>query len=145
MAKKLNLVLIFAGVLLLDGLVLPGLFNFRQGTLTMAFLLAMLLNWGPVAPVLWLGSGISLFLEFFWQIPIGSMLFMFLLASLVYFFVASAFSVKRYAGAAVLSFGAFPAFWHNGFVAVITAFAGFLLCFFLFDKICSEKKNIKFL
>lgn len=145
MTKKFNLILVFIILFLLDGLVLPGLFGFREGVLTMVFLLAVLLNWGVSAPILWVGSGVSLFLEFFWQLEPGSLLLLFLLAALVHFLVSSAFSVKRYVGAAFLSFGALPAFWHNGFTAVFTAFAGFLLCFLLFDKICSEEKSIKFL
>lgn len=142
--KKLNLVLIFVLVLLLDGIFLPGVFGFKESVLVLAFLAAMLLNWGPSAPVLAIGTGASFFLEIFWKLQPGSMMLLFLLSALIYFIASSAFSVKRYAGAAILSFGALPVFWHNGAASVVTAFAGFVLCFALFDLVCSEK-NIKFL
>lgn len=69
---------------------------------------------------------------------------LFLLAALAYFFISSIFKVKRYAMAVILSFGLALMFWHNMFVTAFAAFAGFVLCFFLFDHICSKEKNIKF-
>ena len=144
MINKLNIILVFAALLLLDGLFLPGVFGFKEGVLVSAFLLAMILNWGITIPVLWLGSGISLFLEFFWKLQPGSLMLLFLTAALAYFFISSLFSVKRYVGAVILSFGLWLVFWHNSFAVAITAFAGFALCFLLFDYICSEEKNIKF-
>lgn len=144
MTGKLNLVLVFVGLLLLDGLFLPGIFGFKEGVLVLAFLLAMILNWGATAPVLWLGSGISLFLEFFWKLQPGSLMLLFLAAALAHFFILSLFSVKRYVGAVMLSFGLWLVFWHNGFAVAVTAFAGFTLCFLIFDYICSAEKNIKF-
>lgn len=144
MVNKFALVLVFAALLLLDGLFLPGVFGFREGVLVSAFLLALILNWGVITPVLWLGSGISLFLEFFWRQPPGSLMLLFLTAALVYFFISSLFSVKRYVGAVILSFGLWLVFWHNDFAVAIMALAGFALCFVLFDKLCSAEKNIKF-
>src|SRR3990167_2573359 len=144
MTKKLNIILVFVVLLLLDGLFLPGVFGFKEGVLVLAFLLAMILNWGVTTPVLWLGSGASLFLEFFWKLQSGSLMLLFLTAALAYFFISSLFSVKRYVGAVILSFGLWLVFWHNGFAVAVTAFAGFALCFLLFDYICSEEKNIKF-
>ena len=149
--NKLKLILIFVFLLLLDGLILPGLFGFREGMLTIAFLLAILLNWGPTPGVLWLGSGVSLFLEFFWQFPIGSLLLMFLLAALTYYLISSVLSVKRYTAAVSLSFAlpfiVFNGGWglFNNIVGTTTVLASFIMCFFLFNKICSEEKNIKFL
>lgn len=143
MGNKFTLVLVFVALLLLDGLFLPGVLGFKEGVIVSAFLLAMILNWGVIAPVLWLGSGISIFLEFFWKLQPGSLMLLFLTAALVYFFISSLFSVKRYVGAVILSFGLWLVFWHNSSVVVVTAFASFALCFFLFDTLCSEK-NIKF-
>lgn len=149
--KKANIIFIFMLLLTLDGLFLPGVFGFREGVLVSVFLLAMLLNWGVITPVLWLGSGLSLFLEFFWRIQPGSLMLLFLLAVLVYFFISSLFSVKRYVGAVILSFAlpsvSFGGGWSvfGGFVGVVTAFMGFLLCFFLFDRICSAEESTKFL
>lgn len=145
MIKKSNIILVFILVLLLDGLVLPGLLGFREGVLTMTFLLAMLVNWGTAGPVLWLGSLASFFLEFFWRLQPGSLAILFLLAALIYFFASSLLRTKRYAWAVLLSFGLGLAFWHNVFVVTAVAFAGFILCFLLFDKVCSQEKNIKFL
>lgn len=144
MIRKFNLVLVFAALLLLDGLFLPGAFGFKEGVLVSVFLLAMILNWGVITPVLWLGSGISLFTEFFWRIQPGSLMLLFLTAALAYFFISSLFSVKRHVGAAILSFGLWLVLGYNNFTIGIVAFAGFLLAFILFDTICSETKNIKF-
>ena len=145
MIKHTRLILVFIVIFLIDGLVVPGVFGFRESIITTIFLFAMILNWGASASVLWLGSGFSLFLEFFWRIQPSSLSLLFLVAALLYFFISSAFSVKRYAGAATLSFGLGLMFWHNGFIIIVTAFADFLLCFFLFDKLCLEEKNTKFL
>ena len=144
MKRQPNVLLIFAGLFLLDGLFLPGVFGFREGVFVSVFLLAMLLNWGIITPVLWLGSGISVFLEFFWKLQPGGLMLLFLIAALAYFFISSFLKVKRYAMAIILSFGLAFVFWHNMFATAITAFAGFALCFILFDKLCSEEKNIKF-
>ena len=141
MVNKITLVLVFAALLLLDGLFLPGVFGFKEGVLVSAFLLAMILNWGITIPVLWLGSGISLFLEFFWKLQPGSLMLLFLTAALAYFFISSLFSVKRYVGAVILSFGLWLVFWHNSFAVAITAFAGFALCFLLFDRVVEVRKS----
>lgn len=147
MVNKFALVLIFAVFFLLDGLFLPGIFGFKEGVLVLAFLLAMILNWGATASILWLGSGVSLFLEFFWKLQPGSLMLLFLTAALAHFFILSLFSIKRYVGAVILSFAlpsvVFGVGW-GAFVGSVTAFVGFLLAFILFDTICSEKKNIKF-
>jgi hypothetical protein len=145
MTRRFNIVLVFAATLLLDGLLLPGMFGFRDGILVLVFLMALMLNWGVHAPVLWLGSGISLFLEFFWKLTPGSLMILFLSAALLYYFISSLFKIKRYAMALILSFGLGLVFWHNMIVTVVTAFAGFAMCFLLFDHLCSEKKSIKFL
>lgn len=141
MIKKLNLVLIFTALLLLDGLFLPGIFGFWEGVLTSVFLLAMLLNWGVITPVLWLGSGISLFLEFFWRIQPGVVVLLFLLAALAYFFISSLFNVKRYIGAVILSFGLWLVLGYNNFTVGIAAFAGFTLCFLLFDRVVEVRNG----
>ncbi len=138
------LVLVFGALLLLDGIFLPGVFGFREGVLASVFILAMLLNWGVTIPVLWIGSGSSLFLELFWKLQPGSLMLLFLAAALAYFFISSFFSVKRYAGAAILSFGLWLVFWHNGFAVAVTAFAGFSLCFFIFDRVEVRNDHAKF-
>ena len=148
MINKLNIVLVFAALLLLDGLFLPGIFGFKEGVVASVFLLAMILNWGVITPVLWLGSGIALFLEFFWKLQPGVLMLMFLTVALIYFFIASLFSVKRYVGAVILSFAlpsvVFGGGWgtFNGIISiVITAFASFALCFFIFDRVVEVRKS----
>src|SRR3989338_7926088 len=146
MFNKLNLVLVFAVVFLADGVLLPGMFGFREGLLTSVFLLAMLLNWGSAAPVVWTGSAIALFLEFFWKLGPGSLVLMFLGAALIFFFISSLFTVKRSAGAAVLCLGLWLALGYNSYAIALTALAGFLFCFLMFDKLCLQtEKSTKFL
>lgn len=141
MINKLNIVLIFAALLLLDGLFLPGIFGFKEGVLVPVFLLAMILNWGAIASVLWLGSGISLFLEFFWKLQPGSLILLFLTAALAHFFILSLFSVKRYVGAIILSLGLWLVLGYNNFTIGIVAFAGFLLAFILFDRVVEVRNG----
>lgn len=142
--NKLNLVFIFAAFFLADGVILPGMFGFREGTLVSVFLLAMLLNWGPVAPVVWTGSAMALFLEFFWKLGPGSLALIFLGAAMILFFISSLITIKRSAGAMVLCLCLWLALGYNNFAIVAVALAGFFSLFLLFDRLCSEK-NTKYL
>ncbi len=142
--NKLNLVLIFAAVFLADGVLLPGMFGFREGILVSVFLLAMLLNWGPAAPVVWAGSAMALFLEFFWKLGPGSLVLTFLGVALALFFLSRLLTVKRSVGAAVLCLGLWLALGYNDFAVAAVALAGFFSLFLLFDSLCSEK-NTKYL
>ena len=141
MIKHTRLILVFIVIFLIDGLVMPGVFGFRESIITTIFLFAMILNWGASASVLWLGSGFSLFLEFFWRIQPGSLSLLFLVAALLYFFISSAFSVKRYAGAAILSLGLWLFLGYNNFAVVAEAFAAFTACFILFDRVVEVRKT----
>lgn len=132
--KITNLFLIFIAIFFVDGLVLPGLFGFRESVMVPVFLAAMILNWGAVASVLGIGSVISLFLEFFWKIQPGSLMLMFLIAALIFFFVSSFFSVKRMIGALIISLCLLPILGYNNFIIPLEAFATFGICFFMFDR-----------
>lgn len=131
--KISNLVLVFIAIFFVDGLVLSGIFGFRESIMASVFLAAMILNWGVITPVLGVGSVISLFLEFFWKMQPGSLALMFLAAALIFFFISSFFSVKRMVGASILSLCLLPILGYNNFIIPLEAFATFGACFILFD------------
>ncbi|PIR41894.1 MAG: hypothetical protein COV30_01740 [Candidatus Yanofskybacteria bacterium CG10_big_fil_rev_8_21_14_0_10_37_15] len=145
MAEKLNLILIFVALLVLDGIFLPAVFGFKESLAVFIFILAMILNWKVSSFVLWFGFGFSFFLEFFWKLQPGSLLFLFLAVALIYLLTSSLLAIKRYVGALILSFCLWFWFWNNGFMTVVTSFSVFALCFFLFDHVVKIKNSpVKF-
>jgi len=139
--KILNLALIFIAIFLIDGLILPSIFGFRESIMVLVFLVAMILNWGVIIPVLGVGSIISLFLEFFWKMPPGSLVLMFLIAALIFFFISSFFSVKRIVGASILSLCLLSILGYNNFIIALEAFATFGVCFTLFDRVVEVRNS----
>lgn len=139
--KILNLILIFIAIFFVDGLVLSGIFGFRESVMTLVFLAAMILNWGAITPVLGVGSVISLFLEFFWKMQPGSLMLMFLSAALIFFFISSFFNVKRIVGASIISLCLLPILGYNNFVIPLETFATFVMCFFLFDRVVEVRNS----
>jgi len=139
--KILNLILIFIAIFFVDGLVLSGIFGFRESVMTLVFLAAMILNWGAITPVLGVGSVISLFLEFFWKMQPGSLMLMFLSAALIFFFISSFFNVKRIVGASIISLCLLPILGYNNFVIPLETFAAFAICFFLFDRVVEVRNS----
>lgn len=133
--KILNLVLVFVAVFFIDGLILPGVFGFREGIMTSVFLIAIILNWGVITPILGVGSATSLFLEFFWKMQPGSLILMFLAVALIFFFISSFFNVRRMVGASILSLCLLLILGYNNFAIVLEAFAIFTVFFVLFDHI----------
>lgn len=132
--KILNLFLVFAAIFFVDGLILPSIFGFRESVMVPVFLIAMILNWGAITPILGVGSIISLFLEFFWKIQPGSLVLMFLTVALIFFFISSFLSIKRIIGAFIISLCLLPVLGYNNFIIPLEAFATFGICFFLFDR-----------
>ncbi len=72
--SKWLIVVLFLASMFLDGIILPAFFNFREGFLTIIFLMIMLLYYRADIKGLILGTALSWLAEFYWGLKMGTLM-----------------------------------------------------------------------
>ena len=85
---------LFLAVMFLDGIILPGLFGFRESFLTVIFLVAILLYYEVNLQGLVFGVALSGLAEFYWGLKLGTLILPLLASAGAFFLLNRFFSIR---------------------------------------------------
>lgn len=94
MSKRLIAVL-FLGFILLDGIIFPALFGFRESFLTMIFLVVILLYHQVSLAGLIIGVVLSALAEFYWGLKLGTLILPLLASAGVFSLINRFFNIRN--------------------------------------------------
>lgn len=93
--SKWLIVILFLVAMFLDGIVFPGLFDFRESFLTVILLVGMLLYYKADIQGLVLGVVLFALSEFYWGLKFGTLMLSFLASAGVYFLLNRFFNIRN--------------------------------------------------
>jgi hypothetical protein len=95
MMSKWLIIVLFLATMFLDGIILPGIFGFRESFLTVIFLVAMLLYYEINLQSLIIGVVLSGLTEFYWGLKLGTLILPLLASVGVFFLLNTFFNIKN--------------------------------------------------
>lgn len=101
---------LFLGLVIVDGVILPAVFGFREGFLSIAFLVFILLYIGDARGLV-LSLIFSAFLEFYWSLSFGSLILPCLISFGLLIFLNNVFYTKNRILRVLLGVIIFVCFW----------------------------------
>ncbi len=92
--SKWLIVVLFLAAMFLDGIILPGLFGFKESFLTVIFLVVMLLCHKANLQGLVLGAALSGLAEFYWGLELGTLILPLLASAGAFFLLNRFFNIR---------------------------------------------------
>lgn len=111
MMRTWLIVVLFLGALLLDGMILPGLFGFKESFLTIFFIIFILLYHELSLRSLIIGTLLSAAAEFYWGLKTSILILPLFASAGVYFLLNSFFNTRNKVFLVVLGAVMFVVFW----------------------------------
>jgi len=92
--KTWLIIILFLAAMFFDGIIFPGLFGFREGFLTIIFLVIMLLYYEADFKGLVLGVVFSGLAEFYWGLKLGTLILPLLASAGMFFLLNRFFNIR---------------------------------------------------
>ncbi len=106
-------VVLFFAVMFFDGIIFPAFFGFREGILTVIFLVAVFLYYKVSLTGLVLGVVFSGSAEFYWGLKMGTLILPLLASAAVLFLLNTFFNIRSIALTILSGVTMFAVFWET--------------------------------
>ena len=111
--KKWLIVALFLVAVFLDGIIFPAFFGFREGFLTIVFVVTLLLYHGVSLRGLIFGIVFSGLTEFYWGLKLGTLVLPLLASAGVFFLLNTFFDIRNKILMIILGLIMFTVFWET--------------------------------